>query len=142
MQSRLNVRPDSSAMRQVDGFVATLVSEQGIAADEASRILILLEELLTNLMKYGYPDRSDPGEVEIVLARNGNRLQIEFIDDGGAFDPFAGLASNLDGSSETRPIGGLGLRILRSLADEARYERRNERNAIRLSRFLASVNLP
>lgn len=36
-------------MRQVDGFVAAFVKEEGIAADDAARILILLEELLTNL---------------------------------------------------------------------------------------------
>ena len=50
MRSCLTVRADSSAMRQVDDFVAAFVSEQGIAANEAARILILLEELLTNVM--------------------------------------------------------------------------------------------
>ena len=55
-------------MRQVDDFVAAFVREQGIAADEAARILILLEELLTNLTKYGYPDRAEPGQAEVALA--------------------------------------------------------------------------
>ena len=142
MQSRLIVRADSSAIRHVDGFVATFVRERRIADDEASRILILLEELLTNLIKYGYPGRSEPGQAEIVLALNGSRLEIEFIDDGCAFDPFAGPAPNLDGPPETRPIGGLGIHILRLLTDEARYERRNERNVIRLSRFVASADPP
>src|SRR5258708_46222 len=138
MQSRLIVQADSSAMRQVDGFVAAFVKEQGIAADEAARILILLEELLTNLMKYGYPDRAELGRAEIVLALDGNRLEIEFIDDGCEFDPFAGQPPNLDGALEERPIGGLGLHLLRSLSDEARYERRNDNNVIRLSRLIAS----
>jgi len=140
MESRLIVQADSSAMRQVNGFVATFVRERGIA-DEASRILILLEELLTNLMKYGYPDRAEPGQAEIVLALNGNRLEIEFIDDGCAFDPFAEPAPNFDEPLETRQVGGLGLHILRSLTDEARYERRNEMNVIRLIRIVASANL-
>ena len=138
MQSRLFVQADSSAMRQVDGFVAAFVREQGIAADEAARILILLEELMTNLIKYGYPDRAEPGRAEIVLALDGNRLEIEFIDDGCEFDPFAAPPPNLDGALEERPIGGLGLHLLRSLSDEARYERRNDNNVIRLSRLIAS----
>ena len=87
MQSRLIIRSDSSAMPEVDAFVAAFVREHGIAADEASRILILLEELITNLKKYGYPDRPECGRAEIVLAINGGRLEIEFIDDGCAFDP-------------------------------------------------------
>ena len=77
-------------MRHLEGFVAAFVREQGIAADDAARILILLEELLTNLLKYGYPDRAEPGWAEIALALNGSRLEIEFIDDGCAFDPSAG----------------------------------------------------
>jgi serine/threonine-protein kinase RsbW len=140
MRSRLTVRADSSAMRQVDDFVTAFVGEQGIAADEAARILILLEELLTNLMKYGYPDRAEPGQAEIVLELKGSRLEIEFIDDGCAFDPFAVAPPDLDEPLEARPVGGLGLHILRSLTDEARYERRNETNVIRLSRTVARLS--
>ena len=129
-------------MRQVDDFVGAFVREHGIDTDEASRILILLEELLTNLMKYGYPDRAEPGQAEIVLALNGSRMEIEFIDDGCAFDPFAGPPPNLDEPLEARQVGGLGLHLLRSLTDEARYERRNDTNVIRLSRVIASAKLP
>jgi serine/threonine-protein kinase RsbW len=142
MQSRLTVRADSAAMRQVDGFVTAFVREQEIAADEAARILIMLEELLTNLVKYGYPDRADPGQVEIVLVLNGSRLEIEFIDDGCAFDPFAAAPPNLDDPVEDRQVGGLGIHILRSMTDEARYERRLNKNVIRLSRMVASAKLP
>ncbi len=129
-------------MRQVDGFVAAFVSEQGIAADDAARILILLEELLTNLAKYGYPDRAEPGRAEIALALNGSLLEIEFIDDGCAFDPLAVLLPNLDEPLEERPVGGLGLHLLRSLADGVRYERRDNKNVIRLSRIVVSTRTP
>jgi serine/threonine-protein kinase RsbW len=138
MQSRLIVQVDSNAMRQVDGFVTGFVSERGIAADEAHRILILLEELLTNLVKYGYPDRSEPGRAEIALALTGSRLEIEFIDDGCAFNPFAGPALRFDETVESRPVGGLGLHLLRSMCDETSYERRSGRNVIRLKRTIAS----
>jgi serine/threonine-protein kinase RsbW len=139
MQSRLSVRADSAAMRQVDSFVATFVNEQGLVADDAARILILLEELLTNLVKYGYPEGAEPGVAEIVLALNGNRLEIEFIDDGCAFNPLAGSLPNLDEPLEERPVGGLGLHLLRSLTDRVRYERRNNKNVIRLSRIVVST---
>ena len=141
MQSRFIVRADSDAMRQVDAFVAAFVSEHGIAADDAARILILLEELLTNLVKYGYPDRAEPGQAEIALVLNGSRLEIEFIDNGCAFDPFAGPPPNLEEPLEARQIGGLGLHLLRSLTDEASYERRDDTNVIRLSRIIALAKL-
>jgi len=93
-------------------------------------------------MKYGYPDRAEPGQAEIALALNGSRLEIEFIDHGCEFDPFAGPSPNLGGALEERPIGGLGLHLLRSLTDEAHYERRNDTNVIRLSRVVASTKVP
>jgi serine/threonine-protein kinase RsbW len=126
-------------MRLVDGFVAAFVKEEGIAADDAARILILLEELLTNLAKYGYSDRAEPGVAEIALVLNGSRLEIEFIDDGCAFDPLAVPLPNLDEPLEVRPIGGLGLHLLRSLADGVSYERINNKNVIRLSRSVVST---
>jgi anti-sigma regulatory factor (Ser/Thr protein kinase) len=142
MQSRLIIRSDSSALAEVDGFVAAFVKEHGIAADEASRIFILLEELITNLMKYGYPDRPECGRAEIVLALNDGRLEIEFIDDGCAFDPLKAPPPNLEGPLETRTPGGLGLHILRSLTDEAHYERRNGNNVIHLSRVVVLAKRP
>ena len=129
-------------MHQVGGFVAAFVKEEGIAADDAARILILLEELLTNLVKYGYVDCAEPGVAEIVLVLNGGQLEIEFIDDGCAFDPLAVPLPNLDQALEERAIGGLGLHLLRSLADVVRYERRNNKNVIRLSRNIASTRTP
>jgi anti-sigma regulatory factor (Ser/Thr protein kinase) len=137
MQSRLIVRVDSNAMRQVDRFVAGFAGECGIAAEEAHHILILLEELLTNLMKYGYLDRPEPGCVEVQLDLVGDRLEIEFVDDGCAFDPFAASAPRFDDPVETRAVGGFGLHILRSMCDETHYERRNDNNVIRLTRVIA-----
>ena len=134
MQSRLIVQVDSNAMRQIDGFVAGFATEQGIAAQEVHRILILLEELLTNLMKYGYSDRSEPGRAEIALELIGSRLEIEFIDDGCEFNPFDQPELCFDEPLESRPVGGLGLHILRSMCDETSYERLDERNVIRLAR--------
>lgn len=140
MQSRLVVQVDSNATRQLDGFVTGFVSERGLAAQEAHRLLILLEELLTNLMKYGYPDGSEPGRAEIALELRGSRVEIEFIDDGCAFNPFDGPSPRFDEPVESRPVGGLGLHILRSMCDETSYERRNNRNVTRLARKIASPN--
>jgi anti-sigma regulatory factor (Ser/Thr protein kinase) len=76
-----------------------------------------------------------------VLELNGSRLEIEFIDDGCAFDPFAVVPPDLDEPLEARPVGGLGLHILRSMTDDSRYERRNETNVIRLSRTVARAKV-
>lgn len=135
MRDRLIVRVHSGAMHAMQGFVATFAAEQGLAADDRARILIVLEELFTNLSRYGYPNQSEPmGIAEVTLELEGSRLTIEFGDDGQAFDPLANAAPNLDQPANTRPVGGLGLHIVRELADESHYSRRDGRNVIRISR--------
>jgi anti-sigma regulatory factor (Ser/Thr protein kinase) len=135
MRDRLTVRVHSGAVHELQGFVAAFAFEQGLAADDKARILIVIEELFTNLSRYGYPSQSEPeGVAEVTLELEGNQLTIEFGDDGQAFDPFVSAAPDLDQPVETRPVGGLGLHIVRELADEAHYSRRNGRNIIRLSR--------
>jgi serine/threonine-protein kinase RsbW len=143
MRDRLTVRVHSGAMHELQGFVARFASEQGLAADDKARILIVIEELFTNLSRYGYPSQSEPeGVAEVTLELEGSQLTIEFGDDGRAFDPFVGAATDLDQAVETRPAGGLGLHIVRALADEAHYSRRNGRNIIRLSRRVSLFKRP
>ena len=121
-------------MRELEGLVETFAAEQRLATDDKARALIVLEELLTNLSKYGYSNQSErEGIAEVTLELESTRLTIEFSDDGEAFDPFAKTTHDLDQAPESRPIGGLGLHMVRALADEASYSWRDGRNFVRLS---------
>lgn len=142
MQARLTVRADAAAMRQVEDFVAAYAAEHGLDGDEQAWIFILLEELLTNLQKYGFPNRSDAGVAEVALELEGTRLTIEFVDDGQAFDPFAQPLPELNQPIEARPVGRLGIHILRALTEEVHYSRTNNRNVIRLVRRVSLINRP
>jgi serine/threonine-protein kinase RsbW len=135
MRAHLIVGVHNRAMRELEGFVGTFAAEQGLADDDQARIIIVLEELLSNLSRYGYPNQPKPkGIAEVTLELEGDRLTIEFADDGQAFNPLDRVAPDLSESVESRPIGGLGLHMVRELADEAHYCRRDGRNVVRLSR--------
>ncbi len=138
MEARLTIHVGAGAMQQVRRFVTDFVANHSIAAEEQSRILIVLEELITNLEKYGYPNRSG-GNAEVALQLRGTRLAIEFVDEGDPFDPLRAAAPNLDSPLEERDLGGLGIHIVRALTDEARYRRVGERNVLRLTRQVALI---
>jgi anti-sigma regulatory factor (Ser/Thr protein kinase) len=59
-------------------------------------------------------------------------VSLEFRDQGEPFDPMAQTPPDLDVPLEERPIGGLGLTLVRALADEARYAREGPVNVLRL----------
>jgi serine/threonine-protein kinase RsbW len=134
-QSRLAIRVHEGAMREMDQFVVSFAARHGLAADDTDRILILLEELFTNLWRYGYPHKDDRGgSAEIALELSGEWLTIEFVDDGQAFDPLEVALADPEQSIKDKRVGGLGLHLVRKLAEEASYTRRDGRNFLRLSR--------
>ncbi len=125
-------------MRDVRGFVADFVTRNALAMDEQHRIMIVLEELITNLAKYGYQNRP-AGSAEIAMQLDAPRLTIEFIDDGDPFDPLAAPPPDLEAPLEERDLGGLGVHIVRSLLDEVRYSRAGDRNVLQLMRRVVLI---
>ena len=60
-------------------------------------------------------------------------------DDAPGFDPLAVPEPDTSLAIEDRPIGGLGIALMRRLMDETEYERREGRNRLRLRRRLVAV---
>lgn len=84
---------------------------------------LALDELISNVIKYGYDDES-PHEIAITLTRHGERLTVTLTDDGIAYDPFTEAPQpDTDADVDDKPIGGLGVHLVKTLMDEARYER-------------------
>jgi anti-sigma regulatory factor (Ser/Thr protein kinase) len=136
-EARLKIRAAPDAKDSVDSFVSAFVAAHALGEDERARLLIMFEELLTNLIKYGYGPETPPGSAELGLALAGDRLTLEFSDDGKPFDPFLQPAPDLERAPEDRPVGGLGIHILRALSEEAHYSRTNGRNVVQLIRRVA-----
>ncbi|HEY7409228.1 MAG TPA: ATP-binding protein [Vicinamibacteria bacterium] len=92
---------------------------------------LVAEEVLTNIARHGF----EPGEmpvVELLVSLSDAAAVLEFRDQGRAFDPLAQPPSDLDAPLEQRPLGGLGLTLVRALVEEARYVREGPTNVLRL----------
>jgi anti-sigma regulatory factor (Ser/Thr protein kinase) len=136
-RAHLKVPIEAGAIERVDKFVAGFAGQHGLGNDDQARALIVIEELLTNLLKYGYQG-AEPGAAELVLLLDEGRLTIELTDDGCAFDPFAAPEPDFNQPLEALPVGGLGLRIVRLLTEGAHYSRVNDRNISRLTLRLSA----
>jgi serine/threonine-protein kinase RsbW len=106
---------------------------QQVSDDAMYLVSLAIEELVTNCIKYGYDDEA-PHVVDVVLSVDNGALSIEVIDDGRAFNPLETPTPDLSRALENRPIGGLGIHLLRELADEVTYERRNGTNRLVLTK--------
>ena len=92
---------------------------------------IALDELLNNIISYGYNDK-DVHEIEIKIELRSERLIIIINDDGIPFNPFIADAPDMKTSVEEKSIGGLGIHIVKNLMDECDYKRNINNNIITL----------
>jgi anti-sigma regulatory factor (Ser/Thr protein kinase) len=97
---------------------------------------LAIEELVTNCIHYGYDDAGEH-TIVIMLSVADQTLTMTVVDDGHEFDPLARETPDLTLPAEDRPIGGLGIHLLRSLSDDMAYERRDGMNRLTLTKRLA-----
>jgi anti-sigma regulatory factor (Ser/Thr protein kinase) len=94
---------------------------------------VALEEHVTNVIAYAYKDVA-PHEIRIRLALENQSLQIEIEDDGRPYDPLSRPPVDTSVPLEEKPIGGLGIHLIRSLMDEVDYRREAGKNILRMTK--------
>ena len=130
----LSLRNDDAELDRLLDFAGEFARRHALPDEERSRLLIILDELFTNVVKYGYQGAAVEGHIEVDLALESGRLIIEFVDDGIAFDPLQTAPPDLDQPVEERQLGGVGIAIVRALVEEAGYRREGDRNRLTLGR--------
>jgi anti-sigma regulatory factor (Ser/Thr protein kinase) len=106
------------------------LKQQGASPQAAARVLIVLEEMVLNLVKYAKTSATQDIDVRLEVAADGVVVQIA--DDGAPFDPRAAPEFDKTKPLEERRPGGMGIQIVRSMAREIQYERIDGRNYLRL----------
>lgn len=94
---------------------------------------LVLDELVTNVISYGFPQGGNHSlDVELTLA--DDLLKVVLSDDGTPFDPRQSPEPDTTAPIEDRPVGGLGIHLVRKLVESMEYERADGRNVLRLTR--------
>jgi serine/threonine-protein kinase RsbW len=117
--------------RQVVRAFDEFRESEAIAGPSAQAVQVALDEVLSNIVRSGFgADRI--GRIDVRFEMVDGVLDILVVDDGVAFDPLARADPDTHASLEARPVGGLGIYLVRHLMDSAEYERRDEENRLRL----------
>ena len=97
-------------------------------------INLALEEAVTNVMLYAYPNGH--GRVLVEAMKEKERVTFTISDSGIPFDPTQQEAPDITLSAEERAIGGLGIHLVRQIMDEISYERKDNKNILTLVKQL------
>ncbi len=100
-------------------FVMESTMEFGGNSEAASELKIAVNEALTNIILHGYQGK--PGHIEILVKREMNDIRLTLLDYATAFDPTSVEPPDISIPLEQRPIGGMGIQMMRSFTDELIY---------------------
>jgi len=118
-----------------DGFDA-FSAAHGLSKGEVWPFQVALDEVLSNLIHHGLAGRPNGAPIEIEIQLQDREIELLIVDDTPAFNPLEAAPPDVEQPLEERPIGGLGLAIVTKLMDVVAYERRGDRNRLRLRRRL------
>lgn len=111
--------------------IEALGDEDGWPGDLTFRISLVVDELAQNVVDYAYNDA--PGDVEVAVISRDETVVIEITDEGKPFDPLTEAPDpDLTSPLESRPIGGLGVHLTKTLMDDVEYRRESGQNRLRI----------
>ena len=128
-ERHLILHNDIQQIPQLADFMETIAEEKGISQSLCLSLNLALEEAVTNVILYAYPNDTD-GLVDIEAVLREHTLEFIVTDSGVPFDPTAVPDADVTLSAEDRSIGGLGIHLVRQIMDEVRYQRINDKNVL------------
>ena len=130
---RARVPAEAAQLPALMGLLGEFCSETQLAPAHQAAFELALEEIFTNIIKHGTRPGIVPW-VELSLAAAANGLTMTFEDDGPQFDPLSLPEPDVTASLEERPLGGLGMYLVRRMMDAVDYQRVGTRNRLTLTR--------
>lgn len=95
---------------------------------EALLLRLACEEIITNVTKYAYPEDSE-GFLDVFIQKD-ERIVIRFEDGGIPFNPLEQEQYDTKLPWKERPIGGLGIFLIKNKMDDVHYAYRDQKNIL------------
>ena len=123
---------------EVREFVLRAAREFGFSEEEASKIVLAVDEACTNVIKHAYQFAPDK-QIEIVILPVKDCMQITVLDDGKSFNPSSAKLLDLKQHLSHYRRGGLGIYLMRTLMDKVEYKYApGKKNEVRLTKYLTA----
>ena len=139
MKRHLTLHNDIQEVPQLAAFIDEVAEECNIDMALTMSLNLAMEEAVVNVMNYAYP-AGTVGNVDIDAEFDNGTLTFVLSDSGTPFDPTQANDPDLTLQAEDRPIGGLGIFLVRQIMDQVEYHYRDGKNILTLSKNISSVN--
>ena len=131
MHILLQVPQEEGQLGDLVAAIDGVLAREGVPAPVAHDVQLVAEEVVCNALDYGRIEGREH-EISVGIAIRDGVITLEFRDDCVAFNPLEQPDPDLEADIEDRPIGGLGVHLIRQLAEEVSYRREEPHNILRV----------
>ncbi|MDD3593999.1 MAG: SpoIIE family protein phosphatase [Candidatus Gastranaerophilales bacterium] len=120
---------DIAKFKNVLEWVEAMCEDADVPHYHRTKLNVAIEEIFVNISTYAYPPKE--GDVEISFKINkGNEIEVTFTDSGTPYNPLEQAPPDITLSAEERPVGGLGIFIVKNSMDFMGYEFKDRQNIL------------
>ena len=121
---------------QVIGFAKHYLEEQGYSPKVQAKLAVMIDEIVSNVAKFAYGLSMGDVTIRLSTEQDGQVVEIAIIDGGAPFNPLDAPRVDTAAAVADRKIGGQGIFLVRSFADEVEYERKDDKNILYIRKFI------
>ncbi|HEX9666264.1 MAG TPA: ATP-binding protein [Thermodesulfobacteriota bacterium] len=125
----VELKNDLTEIVRMSQIIDEFCASNKLPPDTVFALNLSLEEILANVIAYGYDDHNEH-VINVRMNLHQGQVYIEVEDDGKPFNPLEVDAPDIDKPLEERPIGGLGIHLVKNHMDSLQYKRKDERNLL------------
>ena len=127
----ITVDADLNQIKPVTDFVNALLTELRCTEQIQIQVKVAIDEMLSNIARYAYTQGSGEAIVQVEIEEDPRCLILTFIDRGIPFNPLTGtMPDTTKMPVRERPIGGLGLYMIKKMMDGIDYKYRDGKNIV------------
>ncbi len=130
----LRIKAIIKNLHRVLEFIDAILIKEKCSPDLISQMDIAVEEIFVNVSSYAYSPKDGEITIRVEILRDTNEIQVTFKDDGVPFDPLKHQDPNVDIPIEDRPIGGLGVYMVKMSMDKVEYEYKDGSNVLSITK--------
>ena len=133
MINTLHIKNELEQLTRLYEFLDLHASAYGLEEQLTMQIKLALEEVVTNVILYAYPDKKDQ-DIRIDMNYGNKQLTIVITDKGTPFNLLEMKEPDITLPPEERPIGGLGIYLVKQLMTEVTYSRSSGKNILTMTK--------
>ena len=100
------------------------------------QIDIAIDEIFSNIATYAYAPETGEATVRLEVTEDPRSVEITFMDRGAPYDPLRQPDPDTGLSAEDRPVGGLGIFMVKKSMDEVTYRYQDGQNTLSIRKYL------